>query len=337
MRHLVLICAVLVSLIAAPARAEAPASHLILVTIDGYRWEDLFRGADPELVTDERYRARYVDVPDRAAALTPFLLSFREHGALIGNRDEGSCARVSNEYWFSYPGYSEMLVGRPNPAIRSNAAVPNGDVTVLERLARRPEFANEVRVFAEWDVVPAILNVERSNIPVVTPPDYEAEHDPQVLEAAQVLLRDLPRVTWLALGDTDNFAHKGEYEGYLRAATNADNFLRTLWEAIEASAETAGHTAMIVTVDHGRGPAEDGGWNDHGSGMWRGFRVPGVYREGSDAVFIAVRGPGVRAPGAYATENCATLAQVAATMLESVGLLAEEGQPDMAEPLDVFE
>src|SRR6185503_4338146 len=125
---------------------------------------------------DAAYRARYVDVPDRAQALAPFLLSFARDGALIGNRDAGSCARVSNDFWFSYPGYAEMLAGRPNPRVRSNQATPNDDVTVLERLAQRPEFTGQVRVFAEWNAVPAIVNAERSGIPVSLPPNYEAPH-----------------------------------------------------------------------------------------------------------------------------------------------------------------
>lgn len=322
------------------ARADvsdaAESRYVVLVTIDGFRWEDLFRGADPLLVTDDRYRARYVDVPDRAQALTPFLLSFAQEGALIGDRDHGSCARVSNEYWFSYPGYSEMLVGQPNPNIRSNQAIPNDDVTVLERLARRPEFADQVRVFAEWDVIQAILNTDRSRIPVFNPPDPSAPHDPQVIPAARAALVDPPRVLWVALGDTDNRAHEGKYEDYLAAATDADNFAREMWEAYQANPRTAGRTTMLITADHGRGEAARGRWRGHGSGRWRGMVVPGVRREGSDAIFVAARGPGVRATNVYSMENCAIESQMAATLLRSLDLLQAEGQSDIAVPLDVF-
>ncbi|MEZ5994433.1 MAG: hypothetical protein R3C25_01630 [Hyphomonadaceae bacterium] len=337
MKSLILALAVFAAL-AAPARAQSDADtpYVVLVTIDGYRWEDLFRGADPSLLTDDRYRARYVDVPDRAQALTPFLLGFAQEGALIGNRDQNSCARVTNDYWFSYPGYTEMLAGRPNPAIRSNAPVPNDDVTVLERLARRPDYAGQVRVFAEWDVVPAILNTERSGIPVFNPPDPAALHDPQVIPAARAVLSDPPRMLWVALGDTDNRAHEGDYERYLAAATDADNFVREIWEAYQANPRTAGRTILIVTADHGRGGAENGRWHGHGSGQWRGMYVPGVRREGSDAVFAAVRGPGVRAAPGYTMEHCATLSQIGATILRAAGVLDEEGEASMAAPLDVF-
>lgn len=333
MRGVLFVLAALAAL-ASPTFAQEPPKSVVLVTIDGLRWEDLFRGADPSLVRDDETRVRYIDVPNRAQALAPFLLSFAQTGALIGNRDAGSCARVANDFWFSYPGYAEMLAGRPNPRVRYNAAIPNDDVTVLERLLRRPEFAGQVRVFAEWNAVPAIVNVERSGIPVSLPPDYDAPHDPQVIAAVREVLPELPRVTWINLGGTDTNAHAGNYRGYLESASAADAFLQELWTAIETNPRTAGRTTLIVTSDHGRGAAARKRWRGHGSGRWRGIVVPGLRHVGSDAIYIAARGPGIR-NGSYTMENCATVSQVAATMLRSLDL-DEERQPDMAPPLDVF-
>lgn len=329
---------VLFAALIAPARAESimpvvaiEGRYLVFVTIDGYRWQELFRGADPSLVADPGYRARYVDVPNRAQALTPFLLSFAREGVLIGNRDENSCARVSNDFWFSYPGYAEMLAGRPNPRVRYNAAVPNDDITVLERLSQR----YSVRVFAEWDVVRAILNVDRSGLAVFVTPNPDERHDPQVIPEARAALADPPDILWVALGDTDNRAHEGKYEEYLAAATEADNFVREIWEAYQANPRTAGRTTLIVTADHGRGPAENDRWTGHGSGRWRGIRVPGLYHEGSDAIFIAARGPNIVAAPVYNMDNCASVSQIAATMIAVFG---EDDlvQPDMAPPLAIF-
>jgi hypothetical protein len=333
MRSVLFVLAALAAL-NSPALAQEAPKNVVLVTIDGLRWEELFRGADPDLVRDESVRARYIDVPNRAQALAPFLLSFAQTGALIGNRDAGSCARVSNDFWFSYPGYAEMLGGRPNPRVRYNAAIPNDDVTVLERLLRRPEFAGQVRVFAEWNAVPAIVNTERSGIPVSLPPDYEAPHDPQVMTAVREVFTDLPRVTWINLGGTDTNAHAGRDPDYLASASAADAFLSELWASIEANPRTAGRTTLIVTTDHGRGASAGNRWRGHGSGRWRGIVVPGLRHVGSDAVWIAARGPGIGS-GAYGMDNCASTSQVAATMLRSLGL-DEERQADMALPLDVF-
>jgi hypothetical protein len=311
--------------------AQTPRSNVILITLDGVRWQDLFRGADPMLVTDDETRARFVDVPNRAAALAPFLQSFAQSGTLIGNRDANSCARVANRYWFSYPGYAEILAGRPNPRVRYNEAIPNDDITVLERLARRPDFTGEVRVFAAWDAVPAIVNAERSGIPVFTAPSKDLPQDGHVIAAVREAFADPPRVTWVALGDPDSYAHAGDYPNYLRAIARADAFIQELWQGIEADPTLAGHTTLIVTTDHGRGVSERNRWRGHGSGYWRWLIVPGLRREGSDQTWIAARGPGVT-PGAYTQTECATNGQVAATLLQSVGA-SEEIQPDMAPPL----
>lgn len=335
MRRLVFALAAAFAAIASPAAAQEQPPNVVLVTIDGLRWQEVFRGADPTLVRDPEYRARYIDVPNRAQALMPFLNGFAQTGALIGNRDAGSCAQVTNDFWFSYPGYAELLAGRPNPAIRFNQAVPNNDITVLERLQRRPDFANRVRVYAAWDAVPAIVNAERSGIPVFTASSKDAPQDGEVTTAWRAGLADAPRATWIALGDTDTYAHAGDYPGYLRAASAADAFLSELWGAIEADSRTAGRTTLIVTADHGRGESARNRWRGHGSGRWRGIVVPGLRKEGSDAIFIGLRGSGITNGAAYTMSNCATAGQVASTLLQRAGA-ASEITPDMAAPLAVF-
>lgn len=334
-RFLMAMVACAAMLLPAAAFAQDAPRSVVLVTIDGFRWQELFRGADPSLVTDPAYRVRYVDVPDRGDALVPFVRSFAQQGALIGDRDHGSCAHVTNDFWFSYPGYAEILEGHPNPHIRRNHAGPNPEVTVLERLLQRPEFADQVHVYAAWNEMPNIVNTERSHIPVFNPPDPSAPEDAQVMAKAREIFGNLPRITWLAFGDTDSRAHEGKYNDYLDAAHAADAFLRDLWSAIQADPRTADHTTMIVTADHGRGPSAHGGWRGHGSGRWQSIVVPGLRKEGSDQVFIAARGPGIVSTDAYTLQNCATSSQVAATLLHSMGLDSER-QPDMGAPLAIF-
>lgn len=333
MRSLLLAIALL---IAAPfASAE---SRVVLVTIDGLRWQEVFGGADPSLVTDPEDKARYVDAPDRAAALMPFLQSFRQRGALFGNVAAGECAKVENRYWFSYPGYAEMLGGRPNPQIRFNAKEINNDVTVLEWLNGQHGFEKSVRVYAEWDVVPFILNQPRSGLPIFVADAAQKDHDSQVIAAARNILEDGPRVTWIDLGDTDNRAHEGDYHGYLAAAAAADAFLSELWTKLESDPRYAGQTTLIVTADHGRGGSADDQWRGHGSGRYRFIIVPGLRRAGSNHVFMGAIGPGIR-PGAgdvYKGATCAATGQVAATMLKSLGVDPAAYKADARPPLDIF-
>jgi hypothetical protein len=98
--------------------------------VTGLRWQEVFTGADPILVADEE--ANWVELPDmktrfwdedvqkRRAKLMPFVWgTMAKEGQLFGNRTKGSLATVTNDQWFSYPGYNEMSSGLADPKIRS--------------------------------------------------------------------------------------------------------------------------------------------------------------------------------------------------------------------------
>ena len=96
------------------------ADNAVLITFDGLRWQEVFSGLDRELATHEEFSEQselilerfWRDSADeRAEALLPFLHNtvFRK-GSFVGNRDAGSCAEVTNDWYFSYPGYSEILL-----------------------------------------------------------------------------------------------------------------------------------------------------------------------------------------------------------------------------------
>ena len=73
---------------------------------------------------------------------------------------------VRNPWWFSYPGYNEILTGSADPAIDSNDKIWNRNVTFLEILNGINGFKNHVFAFGSWDVFPYIINTQRSGVPV---------------------------------------------------------------------------------------------------------------------------------------------------------------------------
>ena len=91
--------------------------NVVLVTADGVRWQDIFRGADPALlnkddggVTDVESLKRDFWRESQAArreVLAPFLWNVvGRQGQIYGNGDKGSPAKVANTMAFSYPGYN---------------------------------------------------------------------------------------------------------------------------------------------------------------------------------------------------------------------------------------
>src|SRR5450631_3637381 len=85
---------------AAPAQQHPEqARHLIIITIDGFRWQEIFSGADPSLIADANYvrdtaltRQIYWDSTAelRRRRLMPFFWNvIAAQGQLYGNRSFG--------------------------------------------------------------------------------------------------------------------------------------------------------------------------------------------------------------------------------------------------------
>ena len=156
------------------SQAHAAQRNLVIVTIDGLRWQEVFRGADEKLVEHKDYVKNakalksafwHENQSQRRDLLMPFFWqTIAKQGAVIGNRDKGSNMSVANAWYFSYPGYSEIFTGVVDNSINSNKKIPNPQVTLLEWLNPKPKYQGQLAAFGSWDVFPYIFNVERSKL-----------------------------------------------------------------------------------------------------------------------------------------------------------------------------
>ncbi|MFA6249668.1 MAG: phosphoglyceromutase, partial [Mucilaginibacter sp.] len=103
--------------------------NLIVVTLDGMRWQEVYRGADSALINsnftsdkDEVRKKYWAATPaERRKLLFPFLWSVVSgQGQLYGNRDAGNRDELANQYRFSYPGYNEIFTGFPDVRMNTN-------------------------------------------------------------------------------------------------------------------------------------------------------------------------------------------------------------------------
>ncbi|HMF60477.1 MAG TPA: alkaline phosphatase family protein [Vicinamibacterales bacterium] len=340
------------------ARQQPPAANVLFVTLDGMRWQEVFGGLSSELMTKDGGGISEDDAPAlqkefggptaevRREKLMPFLWgTVARQGQIFGDASRNSIARVTNGLRFSYPGYNEMLTGFPDPAVKSNDPIANPNVTVLEWLNRRPKFAGKVAGFSSWALLPWILNEKRSGIPsnaagppIVNPrsdrerainefaadlPAYwgEERFDAATgLGALEYVRRNRPKVFYVMLGETDEWAHGRRYDLYLDAARRNDRFIRQLWETAQSLPEYAGKTALVIATDHGRGETAVT-WTGHGEKVLE-----------SDRIWMAVMGPGVQPLGVRSGVN-ATQSQIAATVASLVGEDYQAAQPKAAPPL----
>ena len=96
--------------------------NIVFISIDGYRWEEIFRGADSSLLRIKKFNQQdsasvankywAATQDERRKKLMPFFWSvIAKEGQLYGNRDLGNNVNVKNRFWFSYPGRSETICG----------------------------------------------------------------------------------------------------------------------------------------------------------------------------------------------------------------------------------
>ena len=356
---LVVVLCVYPMAMAARPKTDPPAHNVVLVMTDGLRWQELFHGADAALLTPDRYYDhRSVDdlrkqflaptAEERRKLLMPFVWgTLVPQGEMFGDRDLGSDASVTNGFNFSYPGYSETLTGHGDPRIASNDNVPNPDETVLEWLNKQPGLEHSAAAFGAWAVINGIVNKDRCGFPVnagydallmqpMTPRlallneqkadaprvwDDEPFDAPEFATAMEYVEAKHPRVLFISLGETDDWAHSNNYGEYLLSAHRVDAYLQQLWTKLQSMPQYRGHTALIFTTDHGRG-ADAEGWKSHG------HQLPE-----SKYIFIGLLGAGITPARPQAQAAPVTQSQIAATMAALLGRNWNAAEPLAGKPL----
>jgi len=353
-----LVSLVLLSAVSLPIFAEQE-RNLVIVTIDGLRWQELFNGADRKLVDNKKFvrdiehlKEKFwrEDANQRRELLMPFFWkTVVKQGVVIGNRALGSKMSVSNNWRFSYPGYSEIFTGIADPSINSNKKVPNPQLSFLEWLNPQAGFDNKLAVFGSWDVFPSIFNSERNNLHVnagfMSAHGYKLSAEMRLLNLLQkeipspwhnvrldsftyrfakdYLLSEKPRVISISLGETDDFAHDGHYDSYLTSAHQTDAFIADLWHTIQTTQGYKNNTYLLITTDHGRGSnAND--WQHHASALAVKEYMKNLNDfpngiVGSEHIWFAAMGPTIKAKGEVKTTTEIKQNQIAATALVLLG------------------
>lgn len=331
-------------------------NNLVIVTMDGLRWQEIFGGIDSAIVSDSHFTRDKEHVVsefggnttyERRGRLFPFLWSVvNKDGLLIGDRYIGCEEQVANPYKFSYPGYNEIFTGYPDSAVNSNDKIINKNDNVLSFINQRKEFAGKVAVFSTWDCFPYILNRWGSHIYVNSDldslkfqnPALKLINDMQFLSAEPIDVRlDAytyfagreylkayhPRVLYIAFDETDDYAHAGMYDQYLKSAHAEDAMLSDLWKTIESIPGYKGHTTLLITCDHGRGDKIKSQWRDHGHDI-----------EGAEQTWIAVIGPDLKRKGELKDVPVIYHKQIAATIGALLGLNYTSAIHPVAPPID---
>jgi hypothetical protein len=307
---------------------------VILVVLDGVRWQEMFGGVDPVLAA--KHRAGPVV---RARDLLPSLYAALDaRGAAVGAPGYGVIA-ASGPNFVSMPGYTEIFEGRRPDQCQDNGCAGASEPTIVDALRDRSDSEADIAVIASWAPIGRAATLARSRIVLsVGREDVEgapllnddstraileegARADPRPGHdafrpdryTAELALRYLetqrPAFLFVGLGEPDEYAHEDDYRGYLASLRAADDFLGRLFAVLDRMGERGRRSLVLVTADHGRGRD----YRDHGA------RLP----ESARVWLMALGGP-VRARGFVQAPYARRLSDVAPTIRQVVGLPLDE-------------
>lgn len=333
--------------------------NVILVTFDGYRWQEVFTGADKQLIEDtaqvkdvaatkKQYWANTAD--ERRKLLMPFFWNTIDtKGLLFGDRAIGCSMKLKNLYKFSYPGYNEIFSGHKDIRVGNNNYGDNPNRNIFDFLSADSAFTHKMVAVANWDAFPKIINAHRNKVPVFV--DFKCtgtgascdnicfgswttncpNASPNGMKdtityhfAKQYLQNYHPRFAFIGFDETDHYGHEGNYDAYLNAANMLDRYMQDLWSMIQSDPQYKDKTTLIITCDHGRGDANKKSWHHHGVNIFH-----------SNQTWMAVMGPDTPAKGEKVGKKRYRTNQIAATIAQLFGKKYKQ-RHHTGKPIDII-
>jgi hypothetical protein len=285
----------------APA-AEPTTDGVILVALDGVRWQEVFSGIDPSLWP------KGTPLPEAGArSLFPRLYALMEsRGAALGSPGSSATMRASGPNYVSLPGYTEMLTGRASPC-RNNDCPRTTHASFPDVVANRGQSA---AVFSSWERIERVVATESPHLIVSAgrhggtdlasspraadlalryrdtrafPGEDDFRRDRFTKEIALAHWADAhPTFMFLGFGEPDEFAHKMDYPGYVGSLRELDRAIGELFDLIDRAGEFGKKTTVFITADHGR--AHD-------------FKSHGDFAPESGRTWLVALGAGIEARG----------------------------------------
>lgn len=252
---------------AAPVQGGKKINHVVLITLDGVRWQDFYQARNnfPYIWLKYAKDLTFYGMPESDATM------------------ETASVPVS------LPSYQSMSTGTVQPCTNNECSRVKTE-TFPEALVRKLKLdKKDVATFSSWGIMQsAVESVEGTtytslgNIPVVDPdtnlPDNVMVElnaiqkfddagggdrlDPYTLSQALHYFQVYkPRFMWISLAVSDTAAHMGDIGLYGALLRYYDESFNRLFELLKAEGIDQ-ETMVIVTTDHGRGDGVN--WTSHG-------------------------------------------------------------------------
>ncbi|MBA3661943.1 MAG: alkaline phosphatase family protein [Gammaproteobacteria bacterium] len=241
-------------------------THVIYITLDGTRWQDIFMD-----------HTKF-----------PKLWSlYANQGTFYGAPNSGHTMEVAS-IPVSLPSYHSQMAGKVQLCENNDCGRIQVE-TLAENILHRLELnKKEVATFASWpsialsvEHIPKTTYVNAGNLPVYDPETEQADatmhnlNEQQMLDhphnkdrydkytfaqALHYFEKYHPQFLWISFDDADDAAHAGDLKRYHQALSFYDESLDTLFVKLKQM-KLDEQTLVIVTTDHGRGDGKN--WTHH--------------------------------------------------------------------------
>jgi hypothetical protein len=322
----------------APAReAVAPSTVVILVVLDGIRWQDIFQGPDLSIARRQWMLGK---LPKPAQMMPVIYRRLFSEGVAIGGK--GAAFSASGPVFVSLPGYMEIMTGHPQKGCTTNGCDPIAEPTIADEVRASPgTLPEEVAVISSWEQIDRAAAQDTSRIVVSAgrhggknramirdklseaarrtydegeasvpyPGGYDYRPDRFTAPVAlSYLAQARPRFLFIGLGDGDEYGHGNDYARYLDSLRFADAFFGDLFKQLDEMGDYGKGATVLVTADHGR--AKD--FKNHG-------KAPESARS-----WLLAAGSGIAARGSIALPEAHSLSDITPTIRVLLSLPAPD-------------
>lgn len=246
---------------AAPQRIE----HVIYITLDGVRWQDVF---------DHK-------------SLKGFWKNYANNAAIYGEPGSNKTMEVAS-IPVSLPSYQSQMAGVVT-GCANNECGPIAIETLPETLMKKGRFKkSDIASISSWEVMDNAFEshlgttfTNHGTRPMHDPDTFLIDKEMKAINIAQAaaypgddtrpdkytLAQSLhyfkkyqPKFLWISFGDADDYAHEGNQKQYRQTLAFYDNALDQIIKMVK-TLSLDGKTMIIITTDHGRGNGKN--WVDH--------------------------------------------------------------------------
>src|SRR5262249_38447933 len=133
---------------------------VVIVVLDGARWQEVLVGSDAELSGAPAVTAD---------ALMPHLHALMaERGAALGAPRRGPPMEASGPAFVSMPGYTEIFSGLRSHDCADNDCAPTRTPTLMDAARAASETSDDVAAIASWERIEGAASADPGDIVVST-------------------------------------------------------------------------------------------------------------------------------------------------------------------------